>query len=171
MIKIVKATKEDAYDYANILNKSWKDTYGEYVSIEHIDDEFNIDILVSNFESYIDNEDYNLYMIKDDDINVGILEVGSYEDKYKENMDGIGEIRTIHIKKEYQNKGIGKIAINFAIDELKSKGYKTVCLWVKKQNYRAISFYEKFGFIKTIYDLEETVDGAPSMIMEKEIED
>ena len=111
------------------------------------------------------------FLIKYNGINVGILEIGSYEDKYKDDMGGIGEIRSIHIKKDFQNKGIGKIAIDFAINELKSKGFSTACLWVKKQNYKAINFYEKQGFNKTTYSLEETIDGAPSMVMEKKIGD
>lgn len=169
MVSISKSTSKDASDYANILNKSWKDTYGEYVSYEHIDDEFNIDKLIKTFPNYIKSQDFDLYMISKDGKNIGLIEIGKYEDKYKENMDGIGEIRSFHIKKEYQGQGIGTEALKFAIAELKSRGFKTICLWVKKQNTRAIRFYEKFGFEKTIYDCEETVDGAPSMVMEKNI--
>ena len=170
MVKIYKSTLNDASDYANIINKSWKDTYGEYISYEHIDDEFNVDKLITNFPDYIKNQDFDLYMISIDGKNVGILEIGTYEDKYKDNMEGIGEIRSFHIKREYQGQGIGTQALDFAITELKKRGYKTICVWVKKQNTKAIKFYEKFGFEKTIYDCEETVDGAPSMVMEKSIE-
>ena len=154
MIKISKATLNDAFDYANILNKSWKDTYGEYVSYEHIDDEFNIDKLIEDFPNYIENHDFDLYMISLDGTNVGLIEIGIYEDAYKENMEDIGEIRSFHIKKEYQGQGIGTRALEFAINELKKKKYKTICLWVKKKNIKAIKFYEKFGFEKTIYDCE-----------------
>lgn len=168
MINIRKANLNDASDYANILNKSWKDTYGEYISYKHIDDEFNIEKLINDFPNYITNEDYSLYIIEDDGKTVGIIEIGKYEDVYKEDMDNIGEIRSFHIKKEYQGKGIGTVAINFAIDELK-KSYNTICVWVKKRNSKAIRFYENNGFKKTIYGLEETIDGAPSIVMEKEL--
>ena len=63
MVKIYKSTLNDASDYANIINKSWKDTYGEYISYEHIDDEFNVDKLITNFPDYIKNQDFDLYMI------------------------------------------------------------------------------------------------------------
>ena len=167
MVTIVKATPEDAEDYANILNKSWKDTYGEYITYEHIDDEFNIEKLIKGFPEYIKNPDYDLYMIKQDGKNVGIVELGHYDEAYKEDMTGIGEIRTLHISKPYQGQGIGRTVLHFAFDELKKRGYTTICLWVKKQNSRAIAIYEKYGFFKTIYDCTETGDGAPSMIMEK----
>ncbi len=169
MILIRKSTVEDAKDYANIINKSWKDTYGDYISYEHIDDEFNVEKLISEFPKYINSKDYTVYIISLDGKNVGIIELGIYEDKYKEDMTGIGEIRSFHIKKEFQGQGIGSKVIEFAKNELKERGYKTICLWVKKQNHKAIKFYEKFGFKRTIYDLEETIDGAPSMVMEMTI--
>ena len=145
MVTIVKATPEDAEDYANILNKSWKDTYGEYITYEHIDDEFNVEKLIKGFPEYIKNPDYDLYMIKQDGKNVGIVELGHYDEAYKEDMTGIGEIRTLHISKPYQGQGIGRTVLHFAF----------------------IAIYEKYGFFKTIYDCTETGDGAPSMIMEK----
>lgn len=169
IISIRKATINDANDYAIILNKSWKDTYGEYITFEHIDDEFNIDKLIEGFPDYLKGEGYDLYMITKDGENIGILELGVYDEQYKEDMTGIGEIRSFHIKKEYHKQGIGKLALDFAINDLQNRGYSIACLWVKKQNINAIGFYEKYGFHKTIYTTEAPADGAPSMIMEKNI--
>lgn len=162
-----KATLRDADIYAHILNQSWKDTYGEYISIEHIDDEFNIEKLILNFEEYIKDTTFELYMIEYKQQVVGVLELGIPEDNYKENMQGIGEWRTCHIKKEYQHLGIGTEAEKFVCNRLKELGYKVCCLWVKKQNEKAIRFHLKNGFSKTPYSCEETVDGAPSFVMEK----
>ena len=167
MINFRLANKKDAKVYAHILNQSWKDTYGEYISIEHIDDEFNIEKLIDNFEEYIKDTTFELYMIEYKQQVVGVLELGTPEDNYKVNMEGIGEWRTCHIKKEYQHLGIGTEAEEFACNRLKELGYKTCCLWVKKQNQKAIRFHEKNGFLKTEYSCEETVDGAPSFVMEK----
>ena len=167
IINFRRANISDASLYAHILNQSWKDTYGEYVSFEHIDDEFNIDKLIKNFEYYIKDQTFELYMIEYDEQVVGVLELGSSEDSYKEDMIGIGELRTIHIKKEFQHLGIGSKALQFSCNRLKELGYVVCCLWVKKQNTKAIKFYEKKGFEKTDYSCEETVDGAPSFVMEK----
>ncbi len=57
-----------------------------------------------------------------------------------------------------------------ACKRLKELGYKICFLWVKKQNYKAIKFYENKGFVKTQYTCEETNDGAPSFVMEKNLE-
>ena len=170
MVNFKLAQKEDASIYAHILNQSWKDTYGEYISIEHIDEEFNIEKLIQHFEEYIKNKDTELYMIEYKNNIVGILELGTPEENYKDNMRGIGEWRTLHIKKEFHSLGIGTIAERFTCNRLKELGYKTCCLWVKKQNEKAIQFHRKNGFTKTDYTCEETVDGAPSFVMEKVLE-
>lgn len=167
MVNIRIANIEDASTYAHILNQSWKDTYGEYISIEHIDDEFNIEKLIENFAAHISDTTFEVYMIEYKEEVVGVLELGSPEDDYKENMEGIGEWRTCHIKKEFQHLGIGTKACEFACNRLKELGYKTCCLWVKRQNEKAIRFHEKNGFQKTEYSCEETIDGAPSFVMEK----
>lgn len=170
-IQFRRAVSGDAENYAHILNQSWKDTYGEYVSIEHIDEEFNIEKLIENFEEYIKNKDMELYMIEYKDHIVGILELGTPEEDYKENMKGIGEWRTLHIKKEFHSLGIGTIAEQFACSRLKELGYKICCLWVKKQNEKAIRFHLKNRFKKTNYTCENPSDGAPSFIMEKVLEE
>lgn len=167
MISFKKATIEDASDYANILNQSWKDTYGEYITYEHIDDEFNIDKLIRGFGEYIANPDYDLYMISKDGKKIGILELGHYDEQYKNDMSGVGEIRTLHIKKEYHSQGIGSTAFSFAEKELIKRGYTTICLWVKKQNTKAIDMYKRRGYRITSHTCENPSDGAPSMIMEK----
>lgn len=166
MVRFRLATNEDAVEYANILNKSWKDTYSEYISVEHIDKEFNIEELIINFKDYINDNSFELYMIEYNDAIAGIVELGIYEDEYKSNMEGIGEIRSLHIRKEFQKIGIGRETINFALNRLKELKYKTCCVWVKKQNTNAIKFYEKNGFNNTQYSCEQTVDGAPSFVME-----
>lgn len=167
MINFRIAEKGDAYSYAHILNQSWKDTYGEYILAEHIDYEFNIEKLIDNFDNYIKCNDFELYMIEYNNEVVGVLELGIPDEAYKENMEGIGELRTIHIKKDFHGLGIGTKAEEFACNRLKELGYKFCCLWVKKQNTKAIKFHEKNGYIKTNYTCENPSDGAPSFIMEK----
>ena len=166
MIKIEKAEIQDAYDYAKILNQSWKDTYSEYVSIEHIDNEFNVEGLVKDFPSIISSKN-ELYMIKFETENIGIMQLGFPEDVYKSDMQGYGEILSLHIKKDYCGKGCGTLAVDFAIKRLKQLGFNHLCVWVKKQNLKAIGFYKSKGFVETNYSCEETIDGAPSFVMEK----
>lgn len=169
MINIRRAEEKDAHDYATILNQSWKDTYGEYISFAHIDDEFNIDNLINEFPNHIKNTGFELYIIEYDDKVVGIMELGEPDENYKENMIGIGELRTLHIKKDYQGLGIGSAAERFVYNRLKELGYTRVCVWVKKRNTNGIDFYKKRGFTATEFTCENPPDGAPSFIMERDL--
>jgi len=110
------------------LNQSWKDTYGAYILKDQIEKEFNIEKLINNFDAELRTEDYEIFMIKQENTNIGIMKLGKYEDKYKDDMSGIGELLSINIKKQYHNKGIGSQALEFVDNYLKEKGYSVICL-------------------------------------------
>lgn len=56
------------------------------------------------------------------------------------------EIVTIDVHPEFQNKGLGKNLLKYAIFKIKKKGYKNVTLQVDENNAKALKLYEKFGF-------------------------
>ena len=58
-----------------------------------------------------------------------------------------GEVFALYVLSEYYGKGVGRLLMDAALDELKS--YPKVCLWTLKENRRAIRFYEKCGFRAT----------------------
>ena len=52
--------------------------------------------------------------------------------------------------KEYYGKGVGRALMDAGLQALKAdSSYKTIVLWVLKENRRAIRFYEKCGFRAT----------------------
>jgi len=57
-------------------------------------------------------------------------------------------ITNFAIKKEHQNKGFGSILLEFAINNIKNLGVKSIYLEVRVSNERALHIYEKFGFKK-----------------------
>lgn len=46
---------------------------------------------------------------------------------------------------EYYGKGVAQQLMNAGLEQL--NGYSQICLWVLKENKRAIRFYQKSGFI------------------------
>ncbi len=56
----------------------------------------------------------------------------------------VGEIFALYVLPEYFGKGVGRLLMQAGLDRLKE--YPRVCLWVLKENARAIRFYEKCGF-------------------------
>ena len=71
------------------------------------------------------------------------------------------EIHAVYVDKEFRGKGIGKMLIQKALDEIKkSPGIKKVELGVMSQQDAAIALYEHFGFKKVgLYSKASFVDG------------
>ena len=62
-----------------------------------------------------------------------------------EELPEIGEIIAIYILADYYGTGLGRRLMEAGLEQLKE--YPRVCLWVLKENARAIRFYEKCGFL------------------------
>lgn len=175
-VKIRRARESDANDWAEILHQSSEAIYSQYVSRDYMDNNYNVEKLKENFLQEVNKTNGNseLYMLTLGEVPVGILKIGKpikyYTDGknyYRDDIEGIGEIKSLHIKSEYQGKGIGSQAIFFAENRLKELEYKKSSIWVKMQNSKAINFYISRGYQKTNYINPNTNDKAPSMVMEK----
>ncbi len=177
-VKIRRATEEDVNDWAEILHQSSENIYSEYVSRDYMDNNYNVEKLKENFLEEVSNPNGNseLYMLTFNGTSIGILKIGKpikyYSDGknyYRDNIDGIGEIKSLHIMSDYQGKGVGSQAIFFAENRLKELNYQKSSIWVKMQNTKAIDFYVSRGYQKTNYINPNTNDKAPSMVMEKQL--
>lgn len=62
----------------------------------------------------------------------------------------------IIVAKECQGQGIGKRLLNIMIETCISNGMKSIVLEVARDNENAISFYERFGFIKTDRETDDS---------------
>ncbi|MBX2834051.1 MAG: GNAT family N-acetyltransferase [Micavibrio sp.] len=60
----------------------------------------------------------------------------------------IAEIQSFGIKKECQGRGLGKSALNAAIETLRHNGINRIQLGVEADNPSAIGFYKQLGFIE-----------------------
>ena len=56
-----------------------------------------------------------------------------------------GEIFALYVLSAYYGTGVGKLLMDAGLEKLKA--YPRVCLWVLKENKRAVRFYEKCGFL------------------------
>jgi ribosomal protein S18 acetylase RimI-like enzyme len=58
----------------------------------------------------------------------------------------VGEIWAIYVAPTAWSTGIGRALWDVARRDLQEQGYRTVTLWVIRENARAIRFYERCGF-------------------------
>ena len=57
-----------------------------------------------------------------------------------------GELARVAVLPEEQNKGLGRIMMQFGMDELKRRGYRGIHMLVNRHNVKAIRSYAVFGF-------------------------
>ena len=123
------------------------------------------DEIVSKYQKKLKEKIQDLFIIKCDDKDIGLVQIYKYKDNIYEYDLFIGI-------EEYLNKGIGTIIVN-EINDIIYKKYKanSIILRPFKRNIRAIKCYKKCGF-KQIYEyLGKDTLGNPEVItvLEKKI--
>ncbi len=61
-------------------------------------------------------------------------------------------ISRLIVKKEYRNKGIGGILVDFILEKVKEMGYKEATIGVDKDNMSALHLYKKKGFTNVLFE-------------------
>src|SRR3972149_3273897 len=72
----------------------------------------------------------------------------------------------ISLKKKHQNKGLGKIFLEALLAQLGGTGIIKVRLTVSLENRNALNLYQKFGFKKIKFSLDEYGKGEDRVILE-----
>lgn len=74
---------------------------------------------------------------------MGWILIGENKDQFTEQLNGF--IYELFVKETYRGKGISKVLMNIAIEQLRQEGYAEVRLSAYVGNH-AIKLYEKMGF-------------------------
>ena len=60
--------------------------------------------------------------------------------------NSVGELARIAVLPEEQNRGLGRIIMQYGMDELKRRGFRSIRMLVNRLNIKAIRCYAVFGF-------------------------
>jgi ribosomal protein S18 acetylase RimI-like enzyme len=131
-------TDEEIRGKAYVHWKGWHEAYPGLVSQEYLD-KLTLEKCEKMAYSWTDG----ILIAKDGERVVGFV---GYGDRGEEAPD-VGEIFALYVLSEYYGTGVGQKLMEAGLEQL--KGYPAVCLWVLKDNGRAIRFYEKCGFRAT----------------------
>lgn len=141
MYSIRRATFEDAEAIAAIHVKSWKSTYNDL-----LDEEDLSNITYENrralWETVLKMEKSGTctFVICDEKQMVGFISGGPERTK---RFDYDSEIYNIYLLDSFQKKGLGARLLNAFSEEMLAIGYKTILVWVIKQNPSS-RFYERY---------------------------
>ena len=129
-------TEEELRGKAYVQWRGWHEAYPGLVSREYLD-KFTLERCEKMAFAWTDG----ILIAKDGDRVVGFV---GYGDRGEE-APGVGEIFALYVLSEYYGTGLGRRLMEAGLERLRD--YPRVCLWVLKENARAIRFYEKCGFL------------------------
>jgi len=142
---IREATISDALGIAKVHIDSWRTTYKGIVSDEYLN-ELSYSQKEKAWINIINDAQKDIkyiFVIENDENNIiGFTSCGIEREghtKFK------GEIYAIYITKEYQNKGIGKLLFNRAVEKLNEINFSSILIWALEENNQACRFYEVIG--------------------------
>ena len=120
---------------ARVHWRAWHEAYAGIVAQDYLDK-----LTLERCEKMAFNWPDSTIVAKDGETVAGFVAWGERE----EEAPGIGEIFALYVSREYYGTGVAQRLMQAGLEQLRD--YGTVCLWVLKENKRAIRFYEKCGF-------------------------
>lgn len=115
--------------------KSWHEAYPGLVDQGYLDS-----LTLEKCEKMAYSWPNNLIVAKHEGRVIGFV---GYGDRGDEAPD-TGEIFALYVLSAYYGKGVAQQLMEAGLGQLQN--YPQVCLWVLKENKRAIRFYQKCGF-------------------------
>jgi len=138
--QVRKAVSSDAEAFADIHMRSWVAAYKGIVpdeAMKKINE--GRPAMWRKTLSYKNNH----YAVLQSGRVIGLMGIEASRD---EDVLDAGEIGAIYLHPDFFGQGYGQKAMDFAVGELRSRGYDTIILWVLEDNVAARRFYEKCGF-------------------------
>lgn len=156
-MKLRSANINDIADISNIHALSWRDTYGDVLTQDYLDN------LVSEEREKVwwerlYNPKTNQYVVVAESEQEIVGFACAYLD---ENIDWGSCLDNLHVRKSYQAQGIGKyLLFNVAHYCYQNALQKRMCLTVNQDNIQAQKFYLKHGARNAREDVWSAPDGS-----------
>jgi len=145
-IIIRKVLPEDAYEFTALHAACWRDAYTGIIPDEYLDKmSSDMEKRAERCKQALEEPGYCEYycVIHDGDMIGRLVFCKSHD----EDKPDAGDVAAIYLLADYWGKGYGKQMMDFAVHELKHKGYQEIIIWVLEENSIGRQFYEKYGFI------------------------
>jgi len=143
MIKIRKATIDDAEGIAKVHVDTWKRCYKGIVPDSYLAS-LNYDDKTKGWKNgLINGLEENCIIAELNGETIAWVTFGKNRDNRSKD---IYELYGIYVLSEYWGSEIGLTLFNHAINKIKNHNPSKITLWVLAENKRAITFYNKNGF-------------------------
>ena len=129
------ATKEDAWQIADILVEDWKTVYRGIIDSDYLDS-MNVE---ERYQREVQR--YQIYRVA----AAGKEILGFTWNEMTDDEVADCEIIAIYIRCAQRQRGIGKALFQDSVSLFRAAGKKRMIIWCLKENAEARKFYEKMG--------------------------
>lgn len=166
-IEIRKINLNDLVKLQEISRKTFQETFAAYNSPENMKSYLEEALSIEQLKAELEDENSAFYFAEQDEQVIGYLKInyGAAQTELK-NSQAL-EIERIYVSKEFHGKNVGQLLYDKAIEIAKQKASEYVWLGVWEKNARAISFYEKNGFVEFDKHLFKLGDDEQTDLMMK----
>jgi ribosomal protein S18 acetylase RimI-like enzyme len=156
-LNIIEVSNEHLDELIKVGIDTLKDHFSHIWTVEgmncYAESQFNIPKL----EVEIKDKNTKYFLIVVEEKTTGLLKLKKNQVLPTPNFESGLELEKIYFLKNFVNMGLGKIMLDFAINQAKNLNEKNVWLSVLKTNTGAKRFYEKYGF-QVVGELEWSTD-------------
>lgn len=146
--KIKECSLKDIEKLKVISEKTFYETFSDENSEEDMEKYLRENFSYEQIESEIKKEGSLFYIVEDKDEVVAYMKINFDKAQTEEGHLNTLEIQRIYILQEYKGRKIGKRLIEIAKSVAEENELNYVWLGVWENNFNAIKFYEKQGFVK-----------------------
>ncbi|MDQ2718582.1 MAG: GNAT family N-acetyltransferase [Bacteroidota bacterium] len=140
MISIKSAGVNDLKVIHELAHSIWPSAYGEILSESQL--KYMLEKIYSllSLQNQFSVLKHQFIIVVDNETPVGFASYSLHKDDHK-----VFHLNKIYVLSQEQGKNIGKLVLNYVIDQIKNSGATSLQLNVNRNN-KALHFYEKQGF-------------------------
>ena len=146
-IEIRKATVSDLETIQNISSQTFKETFAAVNTPENISNYVKESFNLKQLETELNNANSQFYIAYSDSESVGYLKINFGDAQTESINENALEVQRIYVLQNFHGKNIGQLLLDEVKKIAKSSGVDSVWLGVWEENYRALRFYTKNGFV------------------------
>ncbi|MEE1944899.1 GNAT family N-acetyltransferase [Pedobacter sp. KR3-3] len=148
LIEFVKIDGSATEELVVISTETFVETFAPTNSTESMAQYVAQNLTVAKLRQELECADSAFYLLKVDSELAGYLKLNFNEAQSDVKDANAIEIERIYVKQAFQGQKLGLFLINKAIEIAKFEDKRYVWLGVWEHNHKAISFYQRIGFVQ-----------------------
>lgn len=142
-----EAESRDLYIVKTISEKTFIETFGSENTEQDINNYLKENMDTETVARELADPDSLFYVAQFDNDIAAYMKLNIGEAQTEKGFDNSIEIQRIYVLKAYKHNGIGRKLMEKAIEVGKKRHLDFIWLGVWEKNFKAITFYEKEGFV------------------------